>query len=502
MKTTIFLLSLLASIAAMAQDTLQNKVLSRAQAHEDIDLYVRLLKETHPGLYRYNTPANIEQLIDSLKSSCDDSVPFYELYQKVALLNARINCSHSYAIPTANLQKYMLSVKSIPFYVIPVRDRLYVLFNGTTSESIKPGDEILSINGMPIITIMNKIRANFWTDGKIELSKNVALQGRLFRTFYYSLVDQSDQLEITFRTKEGQEVTQTVPAASTLTAMRNYRKNPVNAEIMSFYKKQNRKWNVKYPEDLPSTAVVTIPGFGGKKIQDEDAAKAYVEQFMDKAMKAIKKKNIQHLVFEFRYNSGGWDIMGTTLISYLLQDQDSIAYYGPGYAATNQSEFLKYSDISQYELDNLSKVLEPMPDGSYKLKEEFNASHGMVQKRANAFEGNVFILMDEYTGSAAVEFCAIMKSNKLATLIGQETNGTYGGLNGSTFIDMVLPNSGIKVHTPLVRGYMKVEPVQPMDRGVLPDHDVALEIEDILMRRDRQFEKVKELILEQNNSSE
>ncbi|MEL7145972.1 MAG: S41 family peptidase, partial [Bacteroidota bacterium] len=307
---------------------------------------------------------------------------------------------------------------------------------------------------------------------------------------------------VTFKTLEGKEITRQLKAVKASVAQRRYKKHSESARILQMYKQQRKKWEVRFPDDLPSTAILVIPGFAGKRINYEEQAQDFVENFMDKALETMKKKGTQNLILELRSNSGGWDIMGTTLISYLLKKQDSISYYGDGYAATNQSEFLKHSDVPEYELKNLSEALEPMPDGSFRLKEQYNATYGMIHKRPNAFKGTIYLLMDEYTGSAAAEFSAIMKSNRLATLVGQETNGTYGGLNGSTFIDLSLPNSNIHVRTPLVRGYLAVDPIQPTARGVLPDYEVAFTLEDILNKRDAQMEKVKSLIRQKGNSTQ
>ena len=223
---------------------------------------------------------------------------------------------------------------------------------------------------------------------------------------------------------------------------------------------------------------------------------------MYKVMAKLEKKQIKNLIVELRYNRGGWDIMGTTLMSYLMKQNTPIPYYGPSYAITNNSKFLAYSDLNGYDKARLDEELELQPDGTFKLRAEYNASFAPIKKRENAFKGNVFILMDEYTSSAAAEFCAVAKSNKIATLIGQETNGTYGGLNASSFINLTLKNSGIVVNTPLVRNHLAVdESLQPLERGVLPDHAVGFNLEAVLVRKDTQMEFLKELIRSEANQS-
>lgn len=502
MPILVYFVMIILSTSLAGQDILRNATFSKEQAIEDFDQYIALLTETHPGLYRYTEKQIMLDRIDSLRQTFSDSVPFYSLYQKVSWLNASIRCSHSYVIPKADFNSFLLrEVKSIPFYIIPAQGRFYVLFNGSADTSIKPGFEVKSINGKPIDQIAQEISEYYWTDGSIKLANNTALQGRLFRAYYYSFVDASSALQFTFIDLNGNEIKKEMQAVSTLTAMRNYKKNPVNKEVYGRFKTKPAKWNLKVLKDITSTAVLTIPGFGGKRVRSEKEAEKFMEKFMDQVISKLQKQQIKNLIIELRYNRGGWDIMGTTLLSYLLKDDTPIPYYGPSYAITNNSKFLAYSDLSEYDESRLEKELEPLPDGTFKLRAAFNPTFSPVEKREQAFSGNVYILMDEYTSSAASEFCAIAKSNRIATLVSQETNGTYGGLNSTSFINFTLANSGIVVNTPLVSNHLAIdEMLQALDRGVLPDHSVSFSINDILVRKDTQLEAVKKMILTNSTS--
>ena len=495
MRYLFLMIAMLLSSETIGQDSLKYFKLSASDALEDYNLYTRILKETHPGLYRYTEETKMNNRIDSLSSTIKDSLYLYDFYKKIAWLNSSIKCSHSYVIPTKDFNSYMLkNPKSVPFYLIPVNGKFYVLFNGSTDTSIKPGFEVIAINDTPVTEIADVFKKHFWTDGNVDLGNNNVLQGRLFRTYYYMLVDQSEVLKFKFLDLEGTPVEKELQAVTTLDALKNYKKNPVNKEVFKLYQSKERKWQVLFPKDIPNTATLVIPGFAGKKVHSEEEAIRKMSVFMEEALQKIQKRKVNNLIIELRDNSGGWDIMGTTLISYLMQKQDSIAYYGPSFTITNDTEFLKDSDLSEYDLANIEKELEPQPDGTFKLKSAYNLSHGWIKKKANAFNGQVYILMNEYTASAASEFCAIVKSNQIGILVGQETNGTYGGLNGSTFINRALPNSKILIQTPLVKNYLAVKNIQPLDRGVLPDYSIAFTIDDVLKRKDIQLELVKELI--------
>lgn len=500
MKHVLSLLLVVISLHTFSQDTLRTFQLTAEQAQADFGLYVRLLKETHPGLYRYHSKEEIQSIMDSLSNTLTQSIYFYDFFKTVTTLNAAIDCSHSFVMPSINYEAYLTeTAKAIPHYIIPLEKKYYVLFNGTLDPTVKPGYEVLSINGREMSEIATEIKHYAWTDGSIELAKIFALQGDLFPLFYYSLIEQADSMTVRFADFDHQEIEMKVATLSSSQFLRNVPKNPANKEVWKRFKSSSQKWDVQFPKDVASTAIISITGFGAQDVNDADQAKAYMENFMDKAMKKIQKKNSESLILDLRYNSGGWDVMGTTLMSYFLQEQDSIPYYGNSYAAGNSSEFLKYSDLSAYDLAHLEEELIPQPDGTFLLREAYNLSHGYVLKRPNAFQGKIYFLIDEQTGSAAAEFSAIAKSNQLGTLVGQETNGAYGGSNGGTFISMPLTHSKIFVHTPLVTGANVVAPIQPLDRGVLPDHPMSFTLEDALNRNDVQMKFVKELIREERS---
>ena len=64
----VFFLTLLAGHTAgqMKTDTLQTKILDPIELNADFNYLRRLLVETHPGLYRYSSKAQIQSRFDSI----------------------------------------------------------------------------------------------------------------------------------------------------------------------------------------------------------------------------------------------------------------------------------------------------------------------------------------------------------------------------------------------------------------------------------------------------
>ncbi|MBD3581716.1 S41 family peptidase [Flavobacterium selenitireducens] len=111
----------------------------------------------------------------------------------------------------------------------------------------------------------------------------------------------------------------------------------------------------------------------------------------------------------------------------------------------------------------------------------------------DAFQGNVYILIDGYSFSVTSEFAAIAHNNKRATFIGRETGGGYLGNTSGFFVVSVLPNSGVEVATPQWDYWMSVEnPIK--DRGIMPDIEIWPTAKDVLDGRNLEMERVMNVI--------
>lgn len=476
-----------------------DRTLSIQEAQEDFALYLKLLQETHPGLYRYQSEQDLQRIIGQISEAIQKPLGFYDFYKSLAYLNANIQCSHSFVLPTEDFERYLLNqVKTLPFYFIPIQGKVYVLFSGIAGDTVKPGFELLGINGKPVQEVMVEIRKHVWSDGEIELGKNFALQGNLFPLFYYAFIDRPNTFRLDFVDSQGSSINVEVPALSGIELNKYYKKNPVNKKVFKAYSQPKRKsWELIYFDDLKNTACLSLRAFGSKKINTDDAAQKAIRAFMDKSLAKLEQKNIENLIIDLRYNAGGWDIIGVELLSYLLKKDSLVGYYGPMYATMKDATFLKYSDLAGYDFETLQEELIPQTDGTFRLKEAYSLSLGEVGRKPNAFVGNVYFLIDEYTASAASEFAAVAKTNQIGIFIGTETNGTFGGQNGTSFIQMPLPHSGIFVRTPLVKGHLMVNEIQALNRGVLPDYEVTFSIQDVLKKDDVQLAFVKKLILKE-----
>ncbi|RYF74500.1 MAG: peptidase S41, partial [Cytophagaceae bacterium] len=222
---------------------------------------------------------------------------------------------------------------------------------------------------------------------------------------------------------------------------------------------------------------------------------AVFRQFMDKSMAQIAKKGAKNLVIDLRGNTGGWDSQGIELFTYLMKTDTAVPYYARQHSVTDSTEFLQFSDLSEADRKNVKQELIRENDGTFTLKQGSNTREPMrYSAKPNRFKGRVYILMDGRSASTASEFLAVAHANNVGVFVGEESGGAYEGGNGSSFITLELPKSGIQVTTPLVYYRNAVPEPTQKGRGTMPDHTVPIPITDILNHTDSQRDRVKELI--------
>ena len=463
----------------------------------------RMLEETHPGLYRYTSKAGMQAKLDSIDRSLNQPLPFYAFFKIVSALLADIHCAHTHTLPQKNWrEQFSGTLNTIPFFMLPVQKRSYILFNGTTNQTIKPGFELLSINGQSLESIRQQLYRYHWDDGYIESSKIQVMRGQLFALFYYWYISQPDTYHLTFRNLTGDMIRIDAPAKPFGTSLTVMMKNPVNKQMLAWYnrKKPKHPWRLYFPDSVAHTAFLRFDEFGGEGAKNGQQAIQSFQHFMNKAMKQLEKRQIQNLIIDVRGNTGGWDSQGIELFTYLMKTDSAVPYYARQHSVTDSSEFLQFSDLSEADRKNVKNELIPEPDGTFTLKQGSDSREPQrYAPKPNRFRGQVYILMNGESASTASEFLAVAHANKVGVFVGVESGGAYEGGNGSSFINLTLPKTGIKVTTPLVYYDNAVPEPKQKGRGTMPDYYVPITIDDILHHTDSQLDVVIKLIREGGN---
>lgn len=196
------------------------------------------------------------------------------------------------------------------------------------------------------------------------------------------------------------------------------------------------------------------------------------KEFLNRLFQDIKDNNIENLILDLRGNVGG------------------------NVAVINR--FLRYIDIQYYSTFNKITVrLSRQASDQRGYLGRTGIYHLPLSKIRNnpvkdlLFDGNIFVLIDNRTFSAATSFATILVDNGLATTIGEPTGGMptcYGDA-----LHFQLPNSRL-LYAISHRKFERVDEGKRFARSLYPDHEVRYFIEDIFYDRDLHWEKVMYLI--------
>ena len=118
--------------------------------------------------------------------------------------------------------------------------------------------------------------------------------------------------------------------------------------------------------------------------------------------------------------------------------------------------------------------------------------HGVPSE--HRFRGNIYVLTGGRTHSAASAICTRLKENSRAVFIGEETGGVEGVFTAGTTLYYELPNTGVELAVPILKYNNLTKMPTDVGRGIVPNHKVSIQPEDLLNGKDRVLDFTLELI--------
>ena len=226
------------------------------------------------------------------------------------------------------------------------------------------------------------------------------------------------------------------------------------------------------------------------------------EKFVDDFFQKHKDKN--YLVIDLRQNPGGDGRWGFFVLDHLMESPYMTGQRFDFRISREFAELNYYDRNMTYYNKRIPRLLWWFPPlrslhHSYWMDRVCQAKIGEYAEEHESyqtpdpgkakFKGKTYLLVSHFTNSAAVVFSAIFKSNKLGTIVGQETGGRETFTSDPISIQM--PNSRLMASIPVA---ILALPGNNPDRGVLPDVEVEYSLEDVMNYKDLDLEKVKGLI--------
>lgn len=227
-----------------------------------------------------------------------------------------------------------------------------------------------------------------------------------------------------------------------------------------------------------------------------DPGRPILKDYLTVTMRDINRQGITNLILDLRHNNGGERELCYQLLYYLTSRTnllDSKVYeYNPKVYAYYDPE-----DSKDFESWYLKKFGKP-PQAGHLLPTEDepffsnitdpNSAYYVPQRRP-VFQGQIIVLANQGTDSAASFLAGLMQDNRLGLIVGTSTGNNPTGPTSLT--PFLLPHSGIMISLP-TEYFVRA---QPSNGDVLePDYWVENSMADLDTGRDAAFEKALDLL--------
>jgi len=508
MKTIKFILfSIFCLLLFMPKANAQKKsdstylfeVFSKEQAKADIDAIVKNVEDIHPNPYAYTPEKEIKEYANAIKNKLKDSINRIEFYRLVVPLIVRYGDGHIQCDFFNVQNKYIEyccyhNFRMFPFMIIEHNGKPYVKRSIFDDLSIKPEDEIKSINNIPVNTILET--CCHYLTGESNYPKISKIYSNAFLQYLAFVYNFHDSFNISYISQsDNKEYNITVPGAC------------LN-DFIEANKKYAPKWEVytKKPiisqEDVFDFSMITSKPIGYLNFYSfaldlDKKTEKQVEGKVDTIFCKLKKEGIKNLIIDIRENDGGEDYCTELLMNYLTDKKWN--WGGPAEMKYSEQQKKIYSQLF------IKKGFHPFFKLSHTYKEFFKPANGSIRRvddekikyrvRKSKFNGNVYVLTGAKTFSSAVTFAAICKCYGVATLIGRETGGVMQGFTST--IPVILPQTKMRISVSSRK--VKNACGDNYKLGLTPDITVVPEIKDILDGKDSALKYTIDLIDKNSN---
>lgn len=456
------------------------RLLSGADATADITMMRRALEETHPGLTRYASRADIDAAFASLEKRVVEPITDLALYREISLMLATIRCDHTKAEYAEAMTRWREKYAThLPFRFKLFDGRMYVYSSDARQPALAKGTEVLQINDEPVAAIVQRLQAAVSIDGYTDASRNTKLEadsdlmGSDFDQFYPVFYGFAQEYRLQVRAPR-ESATRNVTLLPL--AFQDWVRLPWSAATYrsEFYKSIN--WRI-----AGKNAVLKVDTFVNYR-NPVDTMLFYSAFF-----RAANEAKVDHLVIDLRENGGGSNDATIALAAHLLEKP--FVWNKP-----ILQKAIRFGDWTRHvQVWGDPKEIFEAPEKNFRKRddgwyEHLTTTATLTQLPADVaadrFRGKVTILSSPVNASGSTMLIAKLKDEKRVTVVGDPTGGSAEGPTAGRLFFLKLPASGIVVRIPNFWNRMNIQSFTS-GKGVAPDIEVKLTVEDWLAGRDR-----------------
>jgi hypothetical protein len=459
------------------------RLLSVKSMQADLLILWSAIKEMHPAYGIYTSADSLQQVYEQTLAALDTPQTEGAFVDHVYPLLSKLRCGHTQLRHSAGYKN--VAGPALPFEVLVHNHHAWVTTHKT--DALNTGDEILSMNNVPVASIINHGADLYAGDGYNETFKE------LFLSEYDGFEDACNKYyhwaapyNVTVRKSNGivkaiklDEPEKDAPQTQPIKTVDNYAGWTIakNTDYLPlrFLKNSSTAWFEVHSYQYNDTTI------------------------FKEAFKQIHEKEIKNLIIDLRHNTGGDIRIGAKLLTYLADSP--FAMVGDVRSRIPNpaiNHFEKYFDTARTASFNQSFKPTTIKEGAYyhvDFKPVFGNLLGITPLNKTAhFNGNLIVLIDGATFSAGAHSAIAIKTYcKNARFVGRETAGGAEGCSGGTIQHLTLPNTHVVVEFPLLR-FLSVAKHPALGHGIMPDYTVVYNPKDVVDKADLDIKKALSLI--------
>jgi len=484
----LFLFILLLYSCATTKNYDPQKKYSARELQEDYSLLRNILEEKHPSLYWYTPKDSMDMYFENYYGLIKDSMTEQQFGWKViAPLTDKIHCGHTSFSRSTAYNNWAADKRqpSFPLFLKCWNDTMAVTNNMNRKDSVlKRGTLITSINGIKNATLIQNMFGYMTEDGYAN-NVNYNRLSNNFPYYHRNIMGISKTYRVIYLDSKGTEQLISIPVWGLAVDSSKKAKDSSVRIRQPAPPKQTRQQRLQEIRSLAidtanNTAIITINSFSSGNLRS----------FYRQTFGYIKKNGIDNVVLDIRSNGGGRIRLSTLLTKYVTRVNFKVADTSFAIARSLRpySKYIKGAFSNNLGLFFLTKKKK---DGLY----HFGHWERKVNKPKanNNYTGNLYILINGNTFSAAALFSNALKGQPGVVLLGEETGGGWHGNNGILIPDIILPNTHIKVRLPLFR-LVQYKHAPKDGRGIPPDIYIGTNYDALLKGVDYKMKFVMDMI--------
>lgn len=451
----------------------QGQLLAKSDLVADLQFLNDAVRNGHPANYRREPKIVLDSLILRFEKTLPDSITWRQYEAAVRESVSHIGCVHTSVKSSPIRQKEKAQEGFFPWSVFTDGSRIYAYETPKDTAGVPgTGDEIVSVNGMLSTEIISQMMQYRTADGKGETFMQ-QLINRNFASLYYFYFGQHPIFEITYLHK-GHEYAGSYPGSG---------KTALQARDWKILPQEGEKIAVK-----SKTAHLSVLPGNIQYLRIGSFGKGY-KLFYRRVFRYLGANPGQSLVIDLRDNLGGSRSNAEKLLSYLLPVKTSYSVIRP---EQNLGPYLRGKEKMKFRASYFYYDVRELFHRK-KLSDGVAFKYEIKPRRKASGNQPVYVLVNGYTASSSTIVASYLKHHRQAVVVGELTAGGEYRNNGGSYPNLVLPRSGITIHTSTYR--MEYDFAREGDKGIVPDLPVIYDA-DSYQRKDLEMELIKGRIVQ------